>query len=358
MAAIKLRFVAENLSNVMLVYDVIKVYRSTTGISGVYSEITIPATRVPLVAGVTLYEHIDTTGDVSYWYKFAYFNTGDLSESALSDPIAGTDEGGLYCSVQDLRDEGITTTMLSDSRALAKIAKWSRAIERWTGRWFEPRVQSYTLDGDGGSAQRCPVPIIRLDTVALVSGRGASFDQEAISVDEVRVYNRHLTQGLIRPDDRSNPRVEAPRVDGAFGPEYRREPGVFYSDIWKFPRGRQNVKLSGVFGYTELIPGDPVGETSEASQVPLSFGSTPPLIRELCLLLVARDYPQLADTSLREDLRARWRIEQEKTRDQMIKLGSLKDAGQVGAWTGDPELDGIIAMYVAPSATGFFSEAV
>lgn len=358
MAAIKLRFVAENLSNVMLVYDVIKVYRSTTGIDGVYSEITIPATRVPLVADVTLYEYIDTAGDTSYWYKFAYFNTVSLEESALSDPIAGTDEGGLYCSVQDLRDEGITVAMLSDSRALAKIAKWSRAIERWTGRWFEPRVHTYLLDGDGGSAQRCPVPIIRLDTVALVSGRGIDWNEEEIETREVRVYNRHLTQGLIRPDDRANPRVEAPRVDGAFGPEYRREPGVFYSDIWKFPRGRQNVKLSGVFGYTELIPGDPVGETSTGSQVPLSFGSTPPLIKELCLLLVARDYPQIADASLREDLRARWRIEQEKTRDQMIKLTSLKDAGQLGAWTGDPEIDGIIAMYAAPSASGFACEAV
>jgi hypothetical protein len=358
MASIKLRWVVENLSNVMLVYDVMKVYRSTAGIGGPYSEITIPATRVPLVADVTLYEFIDTAGDTSYWYKFSYFDSVGLGESALSDPIAGTDEGGLYCSVQDLRDEGITVAMLSDDRALAKIAKWSRAIERWTGRWFEPRVHAYTLDGEGGSVQRCPIPIIRLDTVATVSGRGAGYLEESISVDEIRVYNRHLTQGLIRPDDRANPRVEAPRVDSAFGPEYRTEPGVFYSDLWKFPRGRLNIKLSGVFGYTELIPGDPVGETSAGSQVPLSFGSTPPLIKELCMLLVARDYPQIADTSLREDLRARWRVEQEKTRDQMVKLTSLKDAGQLGAWTGDPELDGIIAMYVAPSASGFFAEAV
>ena len=56
MATIKLKFVVEELSNVLLNYDQIKVYRSTTGDAGPYSEITVPGTRVDLVSPQTLYE--------------------------------------------------------------------------------------------------------------------------------------------------------------------------------------------------------------------------------------------------------------------------------------------------------------
>jgi hypothetical protein len=98
MASIKLKFVVEHISNVMLNYDQIKVYRSTTQ-TGTYSEITGPTTRVDLVADQVLYEYIDTAGDPTYWYKFAYYNSSTTAEGSLSDPIQGEDSGGLYCTI-------------------------------------------------------------------------------------------------------------------------------------------------------------------------------------------------------------------------------------------------------------------
>ena len=75
---IKIRWEVEELVNVMTLYDQQKVYRSTTGETGIYSEITGPGTRVALVAGQVAYFFYDTSGDVTYWYKTRYFNSSTL----------------------------------------------------------------------------------------------------------------------------------------------------------------------------------------------------------------------------------------------------------------------------------------
>lgn len=338
MATIKLKFVVEQLSNVLLNYDQIKVYRSTTGIDGAYSEITGPGTRVDLDPAVVLYEYIDTAGDPSYWYKFSYFNSVSTLEGGLSTPISGEDSGGLYASIQDLRDEGITVAMLSDARAMTLLAQASTFIDRVTGRWFEPRNRTFRVRSPGTKIVYVGAPIIQVTSVASVFGRGTSLDRESIDVDDVLVYNRHLTEGLVEPDDRDTPRIE---LIAASLTDY---PGAEA----EFLAGSQVIEVAGVFGYTELAPGDPVGESSDGSQVPLSYGSTPDGIKRACMLLVARNLGTLGDPATRREWRDGGRIIEEKTADQSYKLEGLGAIGQTGTITGDPEIDGLLNLYKAP----------
>ena len=87
------------------------------------------------------------------------------------------------------------------------------------------------------------------------------------------------------------------------------------------------VELDGLFGYTE-----PDG-TAE--------GRTPPPIRRACILLVLRGLHPLADDG-GFDARNRWRIIEERTRDQSYKLDR---PSRSGGPTGDPELDAILLRY-------------
>jgi hypothetical protein len=103
MAVIKVRFTVSELANVMTQFDQVQVHRSTTGISGVYSEITGPGTRVTLIANHPDYFYDDTSGDSSYYYKTRYYNSSTLAVSTFSDPIKGDVVfGGDFLTIDDL----------------------------------------------------------------------------------------------------------------------------------------------------------------------------------------------------------------------------------------------------------------
>jgi hypothetical protein len=86
---IEVVMIVTDIDDVIQNYDVLKVYRSTSGEGGPYAEITCQTTRVPLQAGVTRYTYEDGAGSKSYWYRFSYFNSDTLAESAQSDPEPG-----------------------------------------------------------------------------------------------------------------------------------------------------------------------------------------------------------------------------------------------------------------------------
>ena len=95
------------------------------------------------------------------------------------------------------------------------------------------------------------------------------------------------------------------------------------------------MELSGLWGYTE-----PDG-TPE--------GRTPPAIRRACMLLVLRWLSPLGDEDAAGDARNRWRIVEERTRDQSYKLAPVRGSG---AFTGDPEIDAILARNRRPLGLG------
>jgi hypothetical protein len=208
-----------------------------------------------------------------------------------------------YCMLQDLRDEGFGPEAVSDVRLARIIALASRTIERITGRFFEPRRQRIELDGLGSSELLLDEPIIAIERIDIGGGG---------PVSGATVYNRHITQGLMLPDDRQNPRIRL-----------------------GFPCGARNVRVTGLFGYTE-----PDGSPT---------GTTPLLIREACKRLVVREIPPLADTGRREDVRQRYRILQERTREQSYTLDRL---AHPGALTGDPAIDDILVQFMRPADLG------
>jgi hypothetical protein len=72
----------------ILQYDQVKFYRSTTGSSGSYSNVSTSAMDVDNANKLTIYD--DTTGLSSYYYKVSYYHSVAETESALSDPIPGS----------------------------------------------------------------------------------------------------------------------------------------------------------------------------------------------------------------------------------------------------------------------------
>jgi len=238
-----------------------------------------------------------------------------------------------YASVSDLRDEGVTENEANDAWLQQRIALASRYIERVTGRFFEARAQTLKVDGTGKRTLLLGQPIISIDRVAIDAGPFRPGDL-AVEPSLYRVYNRHLTQGLLLPDDRENPKLEFFHGDDLAGVRFEPVRGLtLCSLVW--PVGQQNVTVQGTFGYTEP-DGSPTGRTPE-------------LIRHVAKLLVMRELPRLSDRDRREDAAKRWRIASETTRDQSYSLQALALQGE---FTGDPEVDGILGGFMRPPALG------
>lgn len=115
MATICIRIVVSNLDKVMEQFDQIKVHRSTTGITGPYSEITTPPTRIALVADTITYEYTDTAGDADYYYKVSYYNSVSTAESSLSDAQQGDGAAALsVISVEEVKTNYLFGLDLTD----------------------------------------------------------------------------------------------------------------------------------------------------------------------------------------------------------------------------------------------------
>ena len=68
------------------------------------------------------------------------------------------------------------------------------------------------------------------------------------------------------------------------------------------------------------------------------------------MLLVLRSMAPLADDASFE-ARSRWRIIEERTRDQSYRLDPARVA-IAASLTGDPEIDALLALYLRPSPLG------
>lgn len=209
----------------------------------------------------------------------------------------------MYATVDDLRAEGVDQAQASDTRLEALLDEASRTIDRLTGWFFEPRAATYRLDGRGTPSLEPPAPPIRINRLIVV-GYNLPRDPEHLVVVGAPV----------------EPGFDAPRLTLRHG---------------RFPRGMANVIVRGLWGYTE-----PDGTPN---------GRTPLAIRRACILLVLRWLPLMGDTDDATEARDRWRIIEEKTRDQSYKLDKPGDPGPL---TGDPEVDRILMRYGRPAGLG------
>jgi hypothetical protein len=337
MSTIKVRWVVEELTNVMSLFNKMKVYRAVAAI-GPWVEITNVSTRVSLAAGVTSYLYDDTAGTTSSWYEISYFNSVTLVESSMSDPIRGDFTG--YVTIDEVRAEGLTATVADDGRVALAIEKSSALIDRITGMWFEPRTRSFRLDCKRGDRIPFEIPIIAITALTV---EGGVIDL-TIADGEVFIYNRHLTQGLMSPDDRQDPHISKQGGD-------TQDDLGFYAYQRRFESGFGQIEVTGVFGWTELGRHETPGETVADSQVPLSYGETPALIKQACLRLVLKyAYPLVGGEG--EDIAMRRRLTGESTRDQSYSLAAPSAADSAYGMTGDVEVDRILSMFQKPTYVG------
>lgn len=231
-----------------------------------------------------------------------------------------------YCTVQDIRDEGVPSTgygAKTDAYLTKVIDRVCKQIDKYTNNFFESREMTLTLDGSGKDFIMLNFPIISITSIKI----GNDFSiAGVIDLEDVRIYNRHLTQNLTNPDDRLNPKIEF------INDEYD-----YYSDLiyYGFSQGKQNVQIIGKFGYTDY----------SSSVV---TGITPTLINRVAVLMTLRDmYNAYSEQDLRDDAINRYKITELKTRHQTIKYGNSTGSSAVGIgpFTGDMDIDGILLQY-------------
>ena len=258
-------------------------------------------------------------------------STTAFDVSSVPIPVGST----LYALPSEAHAEGLRSAGcegVSDARLMLALIKASKFIELVTRRFFEPRFLDLAVDGKNSGAIQLSAgtPIIGVDTIRYATTH-LLLSSLAADASSYRVYSRHLSEGLLQPDDRNNPKIELYGLQ-----DYM----TIYSlaDL-RFPRGQQNIQVSGVFGYT-----DPDGSPS---------GCTPVLLKEAAIRLALRYVSKLTDSNAQQDQRFGWRVTMEKTREQSIQyspgaMGGLSAGAAVGAFSGDPFIDNILGLYLAP----------
>ena len=246
--------------------------------------------------------------------------------------------GPHYCTVYDLLDEGLSSSVPA-ARAQAMIVRASRYVEHFTGRTFDGTRKTIRVNGTGGRALLLNEPIIALEATRITLTTGFGSSDVVAPEDAIQVYNRHLTQGLFDPDDRNNPKLEFVHGDDLGGVNFNVDEQTGYrllSLVW--PRGRQNVQLSGLFGFTE-----PDGS---------HIGKTPDLVREAAKLFVFRHSEAM---SSRAGSPTDAFVTQEATRDQSVSYrGATPGASGSGfaSLTADWEIDQLLIGFIRPPRLG------
>jgi hypothetical protein len=272
------------------------------------------ATWAPGAAGIGRYTvrwtYVVTNGGASVSFDQEF----ELVDTAYS--------GVNYCSIYDLRAEGLSAAVCSDVTAQKAIVRASRYIEHFTGRKFFPQFRTMELDGRGAKKLLLNEPIVAVESVYTSEDRDFTAGT-LVDLSGTRIYNRHLTDGLTSPDDRDNPKIE---LVG----------GVSFLSIGIWPKGVRNIQINGLFGYTE----------SDGSFV----GNTPALVREACKLLCFKNLTPIATRSSEAAGGARI-IVAESTRDQSVTYAS-PPTQHGGTFTGDWEIDNILIGFRRLPAMG------
>lgn len=317
MAVIKLTVTVDSISAAIATFDQIKVYRSTTTVGGVYSEITGPLTRLTLVAGTSVYYYDDVAGDAGYFYKVSFFDSGSLLESSLSDPIEG-DVDPLYVTIQQVRDEGVPAA-LSDAQILQRIRVYQQVIERVTRQWFVPKQMTWEFNGNGTTLMQFPVPIISVSALYV--------NEDFVNAVDVADFAAYTGRGEDTRDDRKNPRIRILSGEQSIFSGT----GSVRSGQLVFEIGEKNCKVVGTFGYIE------------------PSGCVPDPIQWALLKLVTSNVKNMYGASAPAGA-----IIEEETDRHRRKYSDPSMATKMfsPSGSGDREVDTILSMYRAPFAMG------
>jgi len=194
--------------------------------------------------------------------------------------------------------------MASDERLAALIEEASREIDSLTRWWFYGRELTLRLDGIDNYRLYTPAPILRLDTITV--------DEETYDVDDMV---------MIEP---------APRTGTRFDdlPGFRWDPDN--TDAIRWPRGHQNIVITGLFGYTEA-------DGTEFGRVPLA-------IKRACIMLVAMKRTAIA-TALGGGAGAAGSGQLISIRTKTQSASWAQRPSSDAPFTGNAEIDLIIKRY-------------
>lgn len=142
MAVITIKVVVGNLEQVQRTFNQIKIYRSTTGIEGTYSEITDALTRMALESGKTVYTYTDNAGAAGYYYKSSYFHSVSLLESSLSAAQQGEGDFALdVISVAELKTNYLFGLDITDDGGNEMPDSMFEWFIKAAVSWLEHRLQ-------------------------------------------------------------------------------------------------------------------------------------------------------------------------------------------------------------------------
>lgn len=293
---------------------------------GTYAPSILIPTTAPLgPATVRWYyeQATDPGNEISYDTEFEILPPG-----SVSDPLARA-----YAYVWRLREECIFPKDVKDGPLYEKICMASDLVEMYTGRFFAPEQKNVRVNGRRTPQIRLDEVIIGVGEVALDFGPLSS-GEVSVEADDILVFNRHLTEKLTRPDDRDDPKIELFHIPRSVG-------WADLSNEVVFPDGVQNIRVLGVFGYTEPTP------------TTLPIGRTPRLIRRATELLTVHERHKLGEEQKRFKSRNRWRLLREEGDRSSYQLADLKNnPAAFGTMTGDPEIDQILSKFMRPPVFG------
>lgn len=241
-----------------------------------------------------------------------------------------------YVTIAEARAEGVPRG-ISDSQLKRALERASVYVEEVTGRKFYPHYVAAEVDGEGGPMLQLDEPVIAVETLDFTFTTFTPADLP-IESGAIRIYNRHIRLNLFQPDDRDDPRIEFLRVDTTRFPNGFR---VRYADLLSnalgFTQSQQNVKVVGLYGYT-----DPDGSP---------MGKTPDLIKLVTMRIAFMRYARPLWGQVSGGGQA-GPILSEKTMDQSVRFADPTSGSNVrqGAFTGDPDTDEILANYCRPPA--------
>lgn len=266
-----------------------------------------------------------------------YYTVDGGAEQTMTTPLHVTDEAhgppSYYATVRDVYDSGLSSAEYTIKQVRAALAKAGALLETWTGRRFRAEYRVVKVDGGGGMKLRLREPVIAVESIELEDD-SLSYSTLLDWEYNLHVYNRHIRLGQLSPDDRINPRIEYANSNRPMG-------AVGY-----FGDGSQDIKVTGLFGYTE-----PDGSPT---------GGTPAVVRDLTIAVALLNVDGAASPDA-WSAKNKWKLTEERTREQTIKYGGggsqngsiYVGPGSTAYFTGEPDLDAaILRLKVGPGMQG------
>lgn len=224
-----------------------------------------------------------------------------------------------YLTPEDVWRHGVSRRKYNREHIEERILLCQQYVEKITGQFFRGKNMVMKLDGNDTDMLLLPVPAISIEKIEFDTGL-YRYDYQDDEQGWENIPMRHFqVYSSVYPDERMYPRIKVNRSVST---------SILTRSIYTgvFPKGTQNVRLTGRFGFVE------------------EDGTTPlPILQAMMMLIVQNLHPF---GSAMEKRRHRARRLLEETNDghryEMQRVISDLDL------SGDPEVDQILNKYLRP----------